>query len=207
MLFAAMTCNAKISNHNIMLEKFGEAIYHCAQDALIEKIDTTIAIASLPCNPEDVFKYFYHKIVLDKFDNPIEESAQRILIEKYDTLFWITEERDRRVGYIIIDRYELGCEGDKDNIVYLAQDVYGYEECWCAVLANEYSEYLNEKSKCTLETNHEKRASLISKLFDKYVHFITHRVITTPYSHQFIKDFFWVQKGNNKGKTIYSKPY
>ena len=163
----------------------------------------SMLIAALSCNAQ----IFNHKKVLDKFDDAIYNGAQKTLIEKNDTAFIIEEKGRKPITYIIVNRAEYACAGDKDNIVNLVQDVYGYEECWSVVLENEYADYSNDRLEYMFEPDDEKRMAMISKVVDKYTHFITHRVVTTQYTHQFLNEYYWVQKGDKNGRTIYSNIY
>ena len=159
--------------------------------------------AALSCNAQ----IFNHKRVLDKFDDAIFDGPQKTLIQKNDTAFIIEEKGRKPVVYIIENMAEYACAGDKDNIVNLVKDVYGYEECWSVVLESDYASYRMDKFELMIESDEEKIRALATKLVNKYTHYITHRVVTTQYTHQFLNEYYWVQKGDNNGRTVYSNQY
>lgn len=148
---------------------------------------------------------FTHKRVLDKFDDVITDIDQKTLIEKTDSTFIVEEKGKEPVTFVIESFAQYNSMGDKDNIVNLVDNVYGYQECWCVILASEYEEYFKVYLSCIAEADETKRMKDIEKMVDKYCYYITRRVVTTQYTHQYLSEHVWVQKGDKNGRTIYSK--
>ena len=148
---------------------------------------------------------FTQKRVLDKFDDVISDRDQKTIIEKTDSTFIIEEKGKDPVTYVIESFAQYNSKGDKDNIVNLVENVYGYQECWCVILASDALNYQNEYLNCILEKDETKRMKDIEKMVDKYCYYITRRVVTTQYTHDYIAEHVWVQKGDKNGRTIYSK--
>ena len=148
---------------------------------------------------------FTQKRVLDKFDDVISDRDQKTIIEKTDSTFIIEEKGTDPVTYVIESFAKYNSMGDKDNIVNLVENVYGYQECWCVILSSDYEAYRNEYLSCILETDEDKRMKDIEKMVAKYCYYITRRVVTTQYTHTYLAEYVWVQKGDNNGRTIYSK--
>lgn len=148
---------------------------------------------------------FTHKRVLDKFDDVITDRDQKTIIEQTDSTFIIEEKGKDPVMYVIENLVQQNSMGDKDNIVNLVENVYGYQECWCVILASDALNYQNDYLNCILEKDETKRMKDIEKMVDKYCYYITRRVVTTQYTHDYIAEHVWVQKGDKNGRTIYSK--
>lgn len=148
---------------------------------------------------------FTHKRVLDKFDDVILDKDQKTLIEKTDSTFIVEEKGKEPVTYVILNFAEYNSMGDKDNIVNLVENVYGYQECWSVILASDAEEYFKVYLSCIAETDETKRLKDIEKMVDKYCYYITRRVVTTQYTHQYLSEHVWIQKGDKNGRTIYSK--
>lgn len=147
---------------------------------------------------------FNNKEVLDKFDDVISQQNVKTLIQKNDTEFIIEEKGKQPIIYKIINFATYNSFGDKNNIVNIINNVYGYQECWFVVLEKDYENYNNELFIIYNEPDETKRLSMITETLNKYGYYITHRVVTTEYTHSFIDEFIWVQKGDNNGRTIYS---
>lgn len=148
---------------------------------------------------------FTHKRVLDKFDDVILDKDQKTLIERTDSTFIVEEKGKDPVTYVILNFAEYNSMGDKDNIVNLVDNVFGYQECWSVILESDAPEYFKEYVSCIAETDEAKRLKDIEKMVEKYCYYITRRVVTTQYTHQYIAEHLWVQKGDKNGRTIYSK--
>ena len=153
---------------------------------------------------------------LDKFDDVVKEQTIKTIVEKTDSTFTIETKGKPANTYYILNILEYGCAGDKDNIVNLVANVYGYQTCWCVVrsdMIDEYAElYFDVIKNCLIIslneelTDDEKEAlknSEFSKL-EKYYLFITHRVITSQYTHEYKSEYFWIQDEMNTklGKDI-----
>ena len=151
---------------------------------------------------------FTQKQIRDKFDDVVSKREIKTLITKNDTAIIIEEKGKKSVTFKILN--EIGFNGNKDNIVQLVGNVYGYEECWCVILEKDVKDYFLDISALSNEEDDSKRHDLISKLIEKYCNYITHRVVTDKYGLQFLSEYYWIQKasfnGNNE-RTIYSKDY
>lgn len=151
---------------------------------------------------------FTQKTIRNKFDDVVSKREIKTLITKNDTAFIIEEKGKKPVIYKILN--EIGFNGNKDNIVQLVGNVYGYEECWCVILEKDVKDYFLDISALSNEEDDSKRHDLISKLVEKYCNFITHRVVTDEYGLQFLFEHYWIEKASFNGdneRTIYSKIY
>lgn len=147
---------------------------------------------------------FNHKRVLDKFDDDVLSKRVKTLITKDDTSFTIEEKGSKPETYIVINFADYNSAGDKDNIVNLINNVYGYQECWCVVRKKDYAEYSKAYRSILLEPDEDNRRSMIEAMVKKYCYYITHRVVTTQYTGMFLSEYYWVSKGDEGGRTIYS---
>ena len=145
------------------------------------------------------------KTVLDKFDDVLLERDQKTIVTKTDSTFVIEEKGKEPVTYRILNYAEYNSKGDKDNIVNLVDNVYGYQECWAVILESDVPEYNTEYTSLIFESDKEKRNKDIEKLIERFYYYIIHRVVTTQYAHHILGQHIWVQKGDNNGRTIYSK--
>ena len=146
------------------------------------------------------------KTVLDKFDDVLLERNQKTIVTKTDSTFVIEEKGKEPVTYVISEFVSDFTVGNKDNIVNLVENLYGYEEWWCVTLSSDYEAYRNEYLSCSLETDEDKRMKDINKIVDKYCYYINRRVVTTQYTHRILGQYFCIRKRDNKGvATMYSK--
>lgn len=148
---------------------------------------------------------FTHKRVLDKFDDVISDRDQKTLIEKTDSTF-IIEEKGKKPSVYMIENYidELA-KGDKDNIVNILDNLYGYEESWYVIREEDYSDYQDMYYSCSEEEDINKRREMLMDMINKYCYIVVHRVITTQITHEYVSELYWIQKGDNNGRTIYSR--
>ena len=145
------------------------------------------------------------KMVVDKFNDILLDRDQKTIVTKTDSTFVIEEKGKEPVTYRILNYAEYNSKGDKDNIVNLVDNVYGYQECWAVILESDVIEYDTEYASLIFEPDKEKRNKRIEKLVERFCYYITHRVVTTQYAHHILGQHIWVQKGDNDGRTIYSK--
>ena len=145
------------------------------------------------------------KTVLDKFDDVLLERDQKTIVSKTDSTFVIEEKGRKPVTYRILNYVDFNSKGDKDNIVNLVDNVYGYQECWAVILESDAQGYFTEYTSLILETDKEKLQKGIEKLIEKFCYYITRRVVTTQYTNHILGQYIWIQKGENNGRTIYSK--
>lgn len=153
---------------------------------------------------------------LDKFDDEVKIENVKTIVEKTDSTFVFETKGRNRVTYYILNVLEANCAGDKDNIVNLVANVYGYQTCWCVIrsdMMEDYAEtHVNALTNCLKIRNDEKltddekeklQKSELSKL-GKYYLFIIHRVIVSQYSHTYKSEYFWIQDEMNTklGKDI-----
>ena len=162
---------------------------------------TLLSLFTLTINAQ----IFTKKTVVDKFDDTILDKEQKTLIQKNDTAFVIEEKGNKPITYIITGKLDDLTQGDKDHIVNLVDDVWGYEEVWSLVLESDFPKYVEAFTEARFEPDREKRHSLMEKYIDKYAYYIVHRVVTTKYTHEFQSELIWVQKGEHNGRTIYQR--
>ena len=145
------------------------------------------------------------KTVLDKFDDVLLERDQKTIVSKTDSTFVIEEKGRKPVTYRILNYADFNSMGDKDNIVNLVDNVYGYQECWAVILESDVIEYDTEYASLIFEPDKEKRNKGIEKLIERFCYYITRRVVTTQSVHYILGQHIWIQKGDNNGRTIYSR--
>ena len=145
------------------------------------------------------------KIVMDKFNDILLDRDQKTIVTKTDSTFVIEEKGKEPVTYRILNYAEVNSKGDKDNIVNLVDNVYGYQECWAVILESDAQGYFTEYTSLILETDKEKRQKGIEKLIERFCYYITRRVVTTQSVHYILGQHIWIQKGDNNGRTIYSR--
>ena len=146
-----------------------------------------------------------NKTVVDKFDDIISNREQKTIVTKTDSTFVIEEKGSHPVRYMIVSLLPDHSMGDKENVVNLVDNVYGYQECWAVILESEFENYLKEYNIYINEADKDKLQKNIDYLFNKYIYHITRRVVTTQYTHHILGQLIWIQKGENNGRTIYSK--
>ena len=160
----------------------------------------------------------------DKYDDLVSEKNEKTLIEKTDSTFIIDTKGKTPKVYYIINYAEYNSAGDKDNIVNLTANVYGYQESWCVIKNEDKDAYIKaciewynktaDKIKPGEEISKENvdkyKGDLTNEL-SKYWLFVVHRVITTQYSHTYESEYFWIQDetstklGENINRIIYKK--
>ena len=145
------------------------------------------------------------KTVLDKFDDVLLERDQKTIVSKTDSTFVIEEKGRKPVTYRILNYADFNSMGDKDNIVNLVDNVYGYQECWAVILESDVPGYNMEHTSLIFEPDKEKRNKGIEKLIERFCYYITRRVVTTQSVHYILGQHIWIQKGDNNGRTIYSR--
>ena len=145
------------------------------------------------------------KRVLDKFDDVLLERDQKTIVSKTDSTFVIEEKGRKPVTYRILNYVDFNSKGDKDNIVNLVDNVYGYQECWTVILESDAQGYFTEYTRLVLETDKEKLQKGIEKLIERFCYYITRRVVTTQSVNYILGQHIWIQKGDNNGRTIYSR--
>ena len=145
------------------------------------------------------------KTVLDKFDDVLLERDQKTIVSKTDSTFVIEEKGRKPVTYRILNYADFNSMGDKDNIVNLVDNVYGYQECWAVILESDVPGYNTEYASLIFEPDKEKRQKGIEKLIERFYYYIIHRVVTTQFTHHILSQHIWIQKGDNNGRTIYSR--
>ena len=145
------------------------------------------------------------KTVLDKFDDVLLERDQKTIVSKTDSTFVIEEKGRKPVTYRILNYVDFNSKGDKDNIVNLVDNVYGYQECWAVILESDVPGYNTEYASLIFEPDKEKRQKGIEKLIERFCYYITRRVVTTQSVNYILGQHIWIQKGDNNGRTIYSR--
>lgn len=153
---------------------------------------------------------FTQKVIKDKFDDVVSERDIKTLIEKNDTAIIIEEKGNEPVTYLIRYPSALLSVGNKDDIVRLVNNVYGYQECWYVVLEKDIKDYVLDNCALSNEEDDSKRNDLRSKLNEKYYYLITHRVVTDKYGDKILYEFYWIEKfdkSENDKRIIYRKIY
>ena len=145
------------------------------------------------------------KIVMDKFNDILLDRDQKSIVTKTDSTFVIEEKGRKPVTYRILNYVDFNSKGDKDNIVNLVDNVYGYQECWAVILESDVPGYNTEYASLIFEPDKEKRQKGIEKLIERFCYYITRRVVTTQSVHYILGQHIWIQKGDNNGRTIYSR--
>ena len=169
----------------------------------MKKFLILITLVSVVANAQ----IFTHKEILDKFDDVVSQRDIKTIIEKNDTAFVFEEKGKKPTVYLIKNYAEFNSMGSKDNIVNLVGNVYGYQECWFVILEKDKPQYEQAYMSAIMENDKNKRMSIIEKMINDYGYYIVHRVVTTQYTHQFLSEYYWVQKGENNERTIYSRDY
>ena len=146
-----------------------------------------------------------NKTVVDKFDDIISNREQKTIVTKTDSTFVIEEKGSHPVRYMIVSLLPDHSMGDKENVVNLVDNVYGYQECWAVILELDFENYLKEYNIYINETDKDKQLKYTDYLVNKFFYFITRRVVTTQYTNHILGQYIWIQKGENNGRTIYSK--
>ena len=146
---------------------------------------------------------------LDKFDDTIKKETVKTLITRTDSTFIVETKGRTPQIYRILNPLEVFCCGDKDNIVNLVGNVYGYQECWCVVKESMFEAYKSTHEKVMYKCLAIENNSLLSadeksrrqetelSSLNKYTLFVIHRVITTQYTHNYQGELFWIRVGDN----------
>lgn len=148
---------------------------------------------------------FTNKRVLDKFDDVTYRGDIKTLIVKTDSTFVIEEKGKKPSVYMIENYIDELAKGDKDNIVNILDNLYGYEESWYVIREEDYSDYQDMYYSCSEEEDINKRREMLMDMINKYCYIVVHRVITTQITHEYVSELYWIQKGDNNGRTIYSR--
>lgn len=166
----------------------------------------------------------YSKVLyFDKFDDIVKFDNVKTIVQKTDSTFVVETKGEKPVTYYILNVLEPNCAGDKDNIVNLVGDVYGYQTCWCVVRSDMVEDYnkdyytvLNNCFKIidNEELTDDEKGSLRRNELDKlgkYYLFVTHRVVVTEYTHSYKSEYFWVEDemstklGKDINRIIYER--
>ena len=147
----------------------------------------------------------YNQIVyLDKYDDVVLKEDIKTIIEKTDSTFIIDTKGKTPEKYYILNYADYNSLGSKDEIVNLTGNVYGYQESWCVIKSENLKDYMY-----VLYKVYDKE--LPTEYLQKYWLFITHRVITTQYTHTYQGEYFWIedefntQLGKDINRIIYVK--
>ena len=105
------------------------------------------------------------KIVMDKFNDILLDRDQKSIVTKTDSTFVIEEKGSHPVRYMIVSLLPDHSMGDKENVVNLVDNVYGYQECWAVILESEFENYLKEYNIYINEADKDKLQKNIDYLF------------------------------------------
>ena len=148
-----------------------------------------------------VIAQVYNSIVIyDKFDDVIKSETRKTLITRTDSTFIIEEKGKQPTVYFILTDAPYNTFGDKDNIVNLGGDVYGYQVSWC-VIKNEDKEVFFNEMKNALD------GELPKEQLQKYFLFAVHRFISKLRSSFYYEsELFWIEnetpEDNKLGKDV-----
>lgn len=152
---------------------------------------------------------------LDKYDDLVSEKNEKTLIEKTDSTFIIDTKGKTPKVYFILNYAKYNSAGDKDNIVNLINDIYGYQESWCVIRNEDKDDYIKacaewyNKNADKIKSG-EETGDLPDEI-TKYWLFVVHRVVTTQYTHTYESEYFWIEDvastklGKNINRIIYIK--
>lgn len=149
---------------------------------------------------------------LDKFDDEIKiEKNIKTIVEKTDSTFIVETKGKTPKVYFILNYAKYNSAGDKDNIVNLINDIYGYQESWRVIRNEDKDDYIKA---CAEYVDKIKSGEETSNLLDeiaKYWLFVVHRVVTTQYTHTYESEYFWIEDevntklGKDVNRIIYIK--
>ena len=141
----------------------------------------------------------------DKFDDVVKEETHKTIITKTDSTFVIEEKGRTPKVYYIINYASYLKMGDKDDIVNLTNNVYGYQEGWCVIKNVDKEKYFADAKK-VFEGEYK------AEYLGKYWLFLVHRVISR-YKYSFYHDgeYIWIENdtpednrlGPNVNRIIY----
>lgn len=143
-------------------------------------------------------KLYTHYQHIDKYDDLIAPAKDmKTIITKTDSTFVIESKGLEPKTFHILREVEEFSVGDKNNVVNIIDNIYGYQEVWLAVK----DECVDEASKMLYDlffgwdrTNE----------WQKYVHTIVHRVVISQYTGAFEAELFWITD-NDGSRQIYGR--
>lgn len=150
---------------------------------------------------------FTQKTVIDKFDDVEFTKELKSIIDKSDSTIVLEEKGGNKAIFVILNPLEINCAGRADSIVNIVGNVYGYQECWSTVLAEDASEYMQQYIKCIFEEDKEESDKKIKSLIMDYCYYVTHRVVVSKYTHTLESEYYWISKADRDGRVVYSKNY
>lgn len=136
----------------------------------------------------------------DKFDDVLKKENVKtlIIINETDSLITIETKGRKAQDYIIINDAPYSRKGDKDNIVNLIDNIWGYQMCWTVVKKEDISLYWSDLEKVLND-------ELPMETMKKYWKWVTERVVTTQYSHTFVDKIIWLQEPDDSRTIFYNK--
>lgn len=168
---------------------------------------------------------YSYKQNVDKFDDVLSEKSIKTLVTYTDTTITIEEKGSKPFVYkILFGEYAPVYKGSKEEPVNLINNVWGYECEYCVVPLDTITEFnrlqkladaasteakikMDENGNMSAETSDKTNYQMESiGLFFRNIKTIQHRVITTQFTKQYLREFLWiVDKDDNR--TIYIKDY
>ena len=142
----------------------------------------------------------------DKFDDEIKIESRKTLVYKTDSTFIFEEKGKEPKVFYILNKSFAASVGDKDNIVNLVNNVYGYQNAWCVIKNEDKDKYFKEKKEVF------KSGTYNYDGLAKYWLFVVNRVISrSQFSFYFENEFYWIENdtpednklGNNINRIIY----
>lgn len=147
---------------------------------------------------------FANKLVIDMSDNVIlSDNIESVVIHDVEKGMITIEENGRQPQVFRIIRWcDYSSSGDEENIVNLVDNIYGYQNTWCAVKESDYDAYARILE--SIELEEIPRAEGLNEML-KLWYFIIHRVVHSPSTHSYQTELWWIQDENNGLKTIYAE--
>ena len=151
----------------------------------MKKVFTIILVcfAALSVNAQ-IFSQIIH---VDKFDDFIKQEEHKTLITENDSTFIIEEKGREPKVYIKLIINEGNTKGSKDNVVNLANNIYGYQKTWSVIRYEDKDKFFNIFDKDLKDEEDYKT------LLNYWLH-LTHRVISRyKYSFEYDGEIIWVE--------------
>lgn len=144
----------------------------------------------LVCNAQIRQHIFSEKVVQDKFEDVESQKHVKTLISITDTTIEFEEKGSSPQLYYLMPFDDPHYTGSKDNPVNLIENTYGYEVQYTC-LDIPFWMYRLYFLTCE-ELYAEEKEKKQYEFFLNHVFFITHRVITSKYTGEFLAQAWWI---------------
>ena len=112
------------------------------------------------------------------------ETRKTLIVISDTTIVFEEKGKNPVTYYIVLNEIK---EGLQDSIVCLTKNVYGYQTNYTVVRENLYEDYLRTVEECEGNSNAENLSRITRLLLS-----VTHRVVTSQYTGEYIDEFFWI---------------